>query len=251
MLLYYFNWSQNKNIGRMENITQVLVEVRKLWDMAGILTVLDSNLKKRMDVLLKGYQSIIKDSRANRHSKKAEQKRKLWLEEVDSLFDCASSTAEKAINTSRFLEKEDKETDIDFLEDQRTARQQYIGMKDESFVEKLEDKDEREKAVSNSVEKEKNRVSEAAKNEREQRNEGRKREVETTESILPNLDPDFVNPESAKKSKRSNTVQLELPKAPFDDPFVAATLDRLKITSNQAVGFFGCLLYTSPSPRDS
>ena len=74
LLLYYFNWSQNKKIGRLENITQVLVEVRKLWDMAGILTVMDSNLKKRMDLLLKAYQSIIKDSLANRHNKKAEQK---------------------------------------------------------------------------------------------------------------------------------------------------------------------------------
>lgn len=198
LLLYYFNWSQNKKIGRLENITQVLVEVRKLWDMAGILTVMDSNLKKRMDLLLKAYQSIIKDSLANRHNKKAEQKRKLWLEKIDRLFDCVSSTAEKAIQTSRFLEKEDKKTDIDFLEDQRSSRQQYIGMKDEVLVVNLEDKDEREKVASNSVEKEQNRVGEAAKNEKEQRMDGRKREMET-ESILPNLDSDFVSPENAKK----------------------------------------------------
>ena len=198
LLLYYFNWSQNKKIGRLENITHVLVEVRKLWDMAGILTVMDSNLKKRMDLLLKAYQSIIKDSLANRHNKKAEQKRKLWLEKIDRLFDCVSSTAEKAIQTSRFLEKEDKKTDIDFLEDQRSSRQQYIGMKDEVLVVNLEDKDEREKVASNSVEKEQNRVGEAAKNEKEQRMDGRKREMET-ESILPNLDSDFVSPENAKK----------------------------------------------------
>ena len=48
------------------------------------------------------------------------------------------------------------------------------------------------------------------------------------------LDLEFVIPEKAKKSKRSDTVQLQLPKAPFDDPFVVATLDRLKITNNQA-----------------
>ena len=48
----------------------------------------------------------------------------------------------------------------------------------------------------------------------------------------------------AKKSKRLDKVALEIPKAPFDNPFIAATLDRLKITSNQAMGIFGALVKT-------
>ena len=49
----------------------------------------------------------------------------------------------------------------------------------------------------------------------------------------------------AKKSKRLDKVALEIPKAPFDNPFIAATLDRLKITSNQAMAIFGALVKTS------
>ena len=100
MLLYFFHLSQNKKIGKLENITLVLVEVRKLWDMSGILTVTDTNLKKKMDTLVQAYQSVKKDSLANRHTKKAVEKRKLWLEQVDPLFYCASPNAEKGIKES-------------------------------------------------------------------------------------------------------------------------------------------------------
>ena len=168
MLLYFFHLSQNKKIGKLENITLVLVEVRKLWDMSGILTVTDTNLKKKLDTLVQAYQSVKKDSLANRHTKKAEEKRKLWLEQVDSLFDCASPNAEKAIKESRFLDKTDKQADIGFLEDQRSARLQFLRNTDVIFEEKLKEKDEREEAVDKSVEKENKRVSEAAKNDRDQ-----------------------------------------------------------------------------------
>ena len=94
---------------------------------------------------------------------------------------------------------------------------------------------EREEAVDKSVEKENKRVSEAAKNERVQIKEGLKREMEAGDNLQnESLDQDYESSENVKKSRRSDTVQIEFPKAPFDNPFMAATLDRLKITSNQA-----------------
>ena len=207
------------------------------------MTVTDTNLEKKLDTLVQAYQSVKKDSLANRHTKKAVEKRKLWLEQVDSLFDCASPNAEKAIKESRFLDKTDKKTDIGFLEDQRSARLQFLRNTDVIFEEKLKDKDEREEAVDKSVEKENKRVSEAAKNERVQIKEGLKREMEAGDNLQnESLDQDYESSENVKKSRRSDTVQIEFPKAPFDNPFMAATLDRLKITSNQAVGFFGALV---------
>ena len=105
----------------------VLVEVKRLWAMAGILTVPDKNLKKQMEALLKTYQSMKKDSITSRHTQVAEQRRIDWLENVESLFDCASAKAEESLSKSRFLDKDDKQEDLAFLEDQRSARQQWIG----------------------------------------------------------------------------------------------------------------------------
>ena len=60
--------------------------------------------------------------------------------------------------------------------------------------------------------------------------EASKRDMEEEEGEKEQ-DPDYS--ESAKKTRMPDKVTLELPKAPFDDLFVAATLDRLKLTSNQ------------------
>ena len=78
--------------------------------------------------------------------------------------------------------------------------------------------------------------------EQEQRRLATKRELEEeTKDEQNNLDYE----EAAKKTNRPDTVRIDLPKAPFNDPFVTATLDRLKVTTNEAMGFFGALVKTS------
>ena len=78
--------------------------------------------------------------------------------------------------------------------------------------------------------------------EREQKREASKREMDEGEGEKEE-DPDYF--ESAKKTRRPDKVTLELPKAPFDVLFVAATLDRLKLTSNQSRGICCVLVKTS------
>ena len=78
--------------------------------------------------------------------------------------------------------------------------------------------------------------------EQEEKREASKRELEDGEAEKED-NSDYSK--TAKKTKRPDKITLEIPKAPFNDPFVAATLDRLKITSNQAMGIFGALVKTS------
>ena len=62
-----------------------------------------------------------------------------------------------------------------------------------------------------------------------------KRELEAGKGEESEDDPDFKESSSVKKPRRSEVVRVDLPKAPFSDPFVCATLDRLKVSSNTAV----------------
>ena len=140
------------------------------------------------------------------------------------------------------MSKEDKEEDIDFLQDQRTTRLQFIGQRDKNFNKKQEEKDSRKERKDKLIVKEDVRVRTGKKEEQEEKKEASKREMEEGEGEKEE-DPDYF--ESAKKMRRPDKVTLELPKAPFNDPFVAATLDRLKLTSTQAMGVFGALVKTS------
>ena len=51
--------------------------------------------------------------------------------------------------------------------------------------------------------------------------------------------------------KRSQLVTIQLPRNPWRDPEVTAMLDRTKITSNQAVGFFSSIVRSGKIERES
>ena len=58
-------------------------------------------------------------------------------------------------------------------------------------------------------------------------------------------DPDFKESSSVKMPRRSEVVRVDLPnKASFSDPFVCATLNRLKVSSNTAVSLVSAVLKT-------
>ena len=143
---------------------------------------------------------------------------------------------------SRLLGEGDKQEDIDFLIDQRTARLQFMGQRDKNFDIKKAEKESREKRQVKMSCDEKERVRVEKQEELEHRKSAIKRELEEENEEEQN-DPDYS--EVAKKTRRPDAVRLDLPKAPFNDPFVVATLDRLKVTSNQAMGLFGALVKTS------
>ena len=204
----------------MELLRAVKEEVELLWGKAGIKTVSRRGLNNKLLKLLIRYQAVMKDTTSSMKAETVMMKREEWTVTVDKLFDCAAADAEEVLRKSRLLGQGDKEEDINFLLDQRTTRLQHIGERDKSFDKKKVEKDNREERLKMMKD-----------------NDGEENEEDLDYSVV------------AKKSKRPDKVPLELPKAPFDDPFVAATLDRLKITSNQAMGIFGALVKTSVVDR--
>jgi hypothetical protein len=242
LLLYFFLREQQKNAPKVELLKDVKEEVLRLWRMAGIKTMVKTGLDKKLLNLLTKYQLLMKDSLTSMKAETIRSKREEWTKSLDKMFDCAAADAEEVLRKSRLLDKEDKEEDISFLMDQRTTRLQYIGQRDKTFDKKMEEKDNREERQNKLKEKEDVRMRIEKKEEQEEKREASKRELEDGEGEKED-DPDYS--ETAKKTRRPDKVALEIPKAPFNDPFVAATLDRLKITSNQAMGIFGALVKTS------
>ena len=223
-------------------LKEVKEEVQLLWGMAGIKTMSRCGFDKKLLNLLNNYQLIIKDSLTSMKAETMLSKREVWTVRVDKLFDCAAADAEEVLRKSRLLGQGDKEEDINFLLDQRTTRLQYIGERDKSFDKKKVEKDNREERQKMMKEKENDRVRTKEKEQQEEKKDASKREMD--DEVEGNEeDPDYSV--VAKKSKRPDKVVLQLPKAPFNDPMVVATLDRLKLTSTQAMGVFGALVKTS------
>ena len=133
--------------------------------------------------------------------------------------------------------------DLAFLEDQRTTRQQHMGQRDVKLDKKVENQKIQKLAKSDQTTKEKNRCVAGLVDEKKQRAEAIEKENISPASGAAD-DPDYADGSSKKKQKRSDKVTVELPKAPFDDPFICATLDRFKVTSTTAVGVFGALMKT-------
>ena len=90
LLLYFFYRGEFKRKSKMDIMKLVRKAVKKVWAMAGITTVSDTNLMKQLLKLLSDYQLMMKDSLAARHTDIVEQHRMVWVEELDKLFDCAS-----------------------------------------------------------------------------------------------------------------------------------------------------------------
>ena len=160
------------------------------------------------------------------------------------LFDIAAADALEVLQKNRLLNPEDKKEDEAFLLDQRTERLQYIGQKDESFAKKVASREAVKEADVKRKAEEVLRKEVELREKLEQKREAMKRELEAGKSEESDEDPDFRKASSVKKPRRSEVVRVDLPKAPFSDPFVCATLDRLKITSNAAVSTVSAVLKT-------
>ena len=206
----------------MELLRAVKEDVELLWGMAGIKTMSRRGLDNKLLKLLVQYQAVMKDTTSSMKAETVMKKREEWTVTVDKLFDCAAADAEEVLRKSRLLGQGDKLEDLKFLSDQRTTRLQSIGERDTNFDQKIAEKENRENKKEKMKSVEKIRVRVEKEEEQEQRRSATKRELEEETKDKEN-DPDYE--EAAKKTKRPDTVRIDLPKAPFNDPFVTATLD--------------------------
>ena len=200
--------------------------------MAGYKMVGDKHVKAKIEKLVNEYQALLKDIKKTHPA--AELKREQWAKKVEDMFDIAAADAIQVLQKNRLLNPEDKKEDEAFLLDQRTKRLQYIGQKDESFTKKVASKEAVKEADAKRKAEEVLRKEVEFREKLEQKREAMKRELEAGKSVESEEDPDFKEASSVKKPRISEVVRVDLPKAPFSDPFVCATLDRLNITSNSA-----------------
>ena len=143
LLLYFFLREQRKNAPKAELLKEVKEEVLRLWRMGGYKTMSKQGLDKKLLNLVTKYQLLKKDTLTSMKAETIMKKREEWSKSMDILFDCAAGDAEEVLRRSVLLSQEEKEEDIDFLQDQRTTRLQFIGQRDQNFDQKKEEKDSR------------------------------------------------------------------------------------------------------------
>ena len=138
------------------------------------------------------------------------------------LFDIAAADALEVLQKNWLLNPEDKKEDKAFLLDHRTKRLQYIGQKDESFANKVASREAVKEADAKPKAEEMLRKDVELREKLQQKKEDMKRELEAGKEEESEDDPDFKDYSSVKKPRRSEVVRVDLPKAPFSDPFVCA-----------------------------
>ena len=208
--------------------------ILKYWAMANIPTVDIRTMKARVAKLVGRYDQLIKlKARQNPAELK---KRQDFVSDIGKLFDISSPEAEKEMMKNRLLGIKGKEEDLKFLEDQRGPRAGSIGVRDQVFDKAVQKKKEREEKDRQFEEIEVRRQQEMA----EQSHNREAVEVEDTN----NNDDEFNGPTPAKIQK-SETVVVEMPRNILKSPEVTGMLDRLKMTSNSAMGIFSAVIKAS------
>ena len=109
----------------LQNIIEnVMKDVLEIWNNAAIpAQCMKTCISKAID-LYEHWDSLKKLK--SRSSSKELQKRKMFCDELDSLFDIVSSEWEVKIKQDRIRSKKAIAEDLKFLEDQRGPRKMYI-----------------------------------------------------------------------------------------------------------------------------
>ena len=216
-------------------------EVVKYWVRAPIKTVSMPTVKTRIIKLLEEHDSLLRNK--SRQSVTEVKKRENFKISMKYLFDIACPEAEKIIQQDRFLVKKDsmgnlitkdREDDLDFLADQRGARVGWMSGKDKVYEKRMGDK-----AIRNQKEAEEEKIRQLNAKEAQERPKVAPGDV--VEDVSE-TDEDFNVKES--KKRKTETVTVELPRNPWKNPETTAMMDRLKMTSSQAMGFFSSIVKT-------
>ena len=142
---------------------------------------------------------------------------------LPKLFDVASPNWESDIKRDKLKSKEEREEDLRFLFDQRGERKEWLGNYSKHYSKALKAKEKRQQQVEKQKEKEEIRKDVTGNNPQE---------------IDPSTDnennEDYYIP--IKKTRKSDTVTLEMPRDIIGAPGISNMLDRTKISNRFAVG---------------
>ena len=163
-LMMYCKKSERMKMTSTSEIAEfVLEEVYRYWKMANIPVQVHFYVKKRLLQIHNDYSKLSINKKRDTDTEK--KKRENFQEDLDKLFDIASSDAEEEIGKDRHLEKESRCEDLIFLEDQRGDRLWWISIEnvDKKYSASLKAKNDRVEVEENQKEKEKQRRQDSSK----------------------------------------------------------------------------------------
>ena len=154
LLMFYRKSDKFKNASNGDLAELALEEVYKYWRLANIPGMAHWWAKNNVIKLLDSYRGLVKSN--SQKSETEEKKREKFINDLENLFDIASSEAEDILKKDRLLDAQSKSEDILFLEDQRGPRLGWINLekKDFSYENAVEDKDQRDSKKIEWAEKE-------------------------------------------------------------------------------------------------
>ena len=108
------------------------------WTESGLPIITDYAIYLKVEKLFKEYQSLLKNK--SRQTPVEIQKRDLYREKLNSLFDILSKDGEDNIKHDKCRSMEAKSEDLKFYEDQRGKRLMVIGARDTGYDRAIERK---------------------------------------------------------------------------------------------------------------
>ena len=198
---------------------KVVQDIQDIWYLAKIPFITTHHAPEMLEKLFNRWRGLQK--REKNTSAKELQHRKEFSDQLGLLFDIASPSWMKEIKTDRLKDGDEREEDLNFLVDQRGPMNEYLAEFSAHCAEAVTDKDAREAASE---------AQATTENERQEhvRNTHRKRKELATKDIINdnNNDQDFEV--KNKKPKKSQTVNLEVPRKILEAPGICQMLDRTK-----------------------
>ena len=183
----------------------LVAEVEILWRKAGFPTVSGSAVRERILKLVNEQKLLKKSVRLAKKKDAKEEKIQKFEKDNNKLFDIGVKNLEELVKNDRLRSQEKKDSDIEFLNDQKSKRKMFMEEEDTVYTEKVSKKMKRKE-------------EEVARKEHEHnRNQGTEGILNVDE--LRFLDEDDGNfapplnlpkPPASKRRKKVNTIDMTL-----------------------------------------
>ena len=200
-------------------LNEVVDEVIKLWQMARIPIKQKQNIVLSLGKVYETWSTLLKSK--GRTKSDSWKKKDTFCSELDKLWDIGIRDAISVIESDPELSSSQKKEDIAFYEDQRHYRKAWMSGKDKVFARNMNLK-------TSMIEEQ---LSEVAGGDSSD-------EFVALASSSSNQDDSNGSPSEyeieAQKTTTSGYIMLMAPRNIMENSHITSTVDRLKITDNQA-----------------
>ena len=224
VLQFLFHAKESEKCDRKSEAYKITEEnVLPFWQMARIKTMMPKNCCQKLQSLFTEWQNLQKS--ANRSDQS--DKRRLFAEKLDRLWDIGAADALEEIRKNRLLTAKDKAEDEAFYRDQQGARQCHMRGQDKIFASKAQRQAARQKRQTAEPFPVASRETSASKEK------GEASCSESDDMLINSDDDDDDETVTATKSKPSTVIPIHLPKAILKSKPLVKMADRLQLSNNQ------------------